>query len=231
MGLVARGEAGLHAVAEELPGEHIVLPADVGDRGEIEAAVEAFVEESGGLDLLVANAGVAHYGPFADVDVELADEMVRVNVLGTIYTLKAGIEPMLDRASGHVVVVSSAAALRAFPWAATYGGTKAAGRALAEALRHELSGTGVELTTAFPGEVDTELHAHERDRMPDWRDDAGALDPDDVATTILAAVEANRRAVYTPPIIRALGLNGIAPRISDRILKAIRGHTAAPRRD
>lgn len=231
LGLVARGVAGLESLARELPGEHVVLPADISDRAAIEAAVERYVNEAGGIDLLVANAGVAHYGPFADVDVELAEEMVRVNVLGTIYTLKAGLVPMIERRSGHIVVLSSAAGLRAFPWAATYGATKAGGRALAEALRHELSGTGVSLTTAFPGETKTDLHAHERDRMPDWHRGANAVEPEQVAAEILAAVEADRRAVYTPAIIRALGLNGLAPRLSDRILKALRGHTVAPRRD
>ena len=77
---------------------------------------------------------------------------------------------MLDRAHGHIVVLSSGAGLRAFPWAAVYGATKAADRGFAEALRHELSGTGVSVTTVFPGEVaDRILHAHERDLLPDWR--------------------------------------------------------------
>lgn len=231
LGLVARGSEGLDALARELPGDHVLLPADVGDRAEIESAVERFIEQAGGIDLLVANAGVAHYGPFVDVDVELAEEMVQANLLGTIYTLKAGLVPMLDRGSGHVVVLSSAAGLRAFPSAATYGATKAAGRALAEALRHELSGTGVGVTTAFPGEAKTDLHAHDRHRMPDWHHGDNALAPEEVAVAIIAGVEADRRAVYTPPIIRALGLNGLAPRLSDKILKTLRGHTAAPRRD
>ena len=231
LGLLARGAQALEALAVELPGDHVVLPADVRDRAAVDGAAEAFVSEAGGIDLLVANAGIAHYGPFVDVDVGLAEEMVQVNILGTIYTLKAGIEPMLDRGRGHVVVVSSAAGLRTFPWAATYGATKAAGRALAEGLRHELSGTGVGLTTSFPGETKTDLHAHERDRMPDWHRGDSAVEPEQVAAEIIAAVEADRRAVYTPAIIRALGLNGLAPRLSDRILKTLRGDTIAPRRD
>ena len=64
------------------------------------------------------------------------------------------------------MIVSSGAGLRAFPSAAGYGATKAAQRAFAEALRHELSGSGVSVTTVFPGEIATHLHDHEKDTLP-----------------------------------------------------------------
>ena len=231
LGLLARGREELEALAAELPGDPVVLEADVAERQQLTSAIERFAAEAGGIELVVANAGVAHHAPFVDLEVERAEEMVRVNLLGTIYTLKAALPLMLDRGAGHVVVVSSGAALRSFPWAATYGATKAGVRGLAEALRHELSGTGVGLTTAFPGEVVTGLHAHDRDRMPDWYRSGDAVDPAEVAGAIIEAVERDRRSVYVPPIIRALGLHGIAPRFADRILRALRGDTAAPRRD
>jgi short-subunit dehydrogenase len=229
VGMVARGEEELKARAGELGAS--AHPADVTDSASIEAATDAFVETAGGLDLLVANAGIAHYAPFADQPIEDAEEMVRVNVLGTMYTVKAGLGHLLDRAAGHIVIVSSGAGLRAFPWAAVYGATKAADRGFAEALRHELSGTGVSVTTVFPGEVETHLHAHERERLPDWRSNDDELPPETLAEAIVAAVEEDRRAVYKPGIVRLLGINGIAPRITDRILAAIRGGSAAPRRD
>ena len=149
--------------------------------------------------------------------------MVRVNVLGTIYTVGAALPHMLDRAHGHVVILSSGAGIRAFPWAAVYGATKAADRGFAEALRHELSGTGVSVTTAFPGEVETELHAHERDLLPDWRENEQELPPQKVAEAIIEAVEADSRAVYMPGPVRLLGLNGIAPRLTDACSAASAG--------
>ncbi len=93
VGLVARGEDELAALAADLPGDPVVLPADVSSRESIEAAVERFIEEAGGIELLVANAGLAHYGPFFDQPIENAEEMVRVNVLGTIYTVGAALGP------------------------------------------------------------------------------------------------------------------------------------------
>ena len=231
LGLLARERSGLESLAANLSGEPVLLPADVSDRGEVEAAVSQFVERAGGLELLVANAGLAHYGPFADMPTELAEEMVRVYALGTVLTVKAGLAPMLDRGRGHVVVISSGAALRAFPGAAVYGGTKAANAGFAEALRHELSGTGVGLTTVYPGEVATDLHSHQPERMPDWRHGDEAIEPERVATETLAAVEAGARAVYVPRAVRVLGMNGLAPRLLDRLLRAVRGPSAAPRRD
>ena len=232
LGLLARDGAALRRLAAELGGEHLALPADVTDRAAVSAAVEDFAAATGGIDLLVANAGIAHYGPFADAEIELAEQMVAVNLIGSLYTVKAGLEVMLASGRpGHIVVTSSGAGLRAFPSGAVYGATKAANRGFAEALRHELSGTGISVTTIFAGEVETELHSHQLDRLPDWRDSEEAIDPDQLAAAVIEAVEADAREIYAPPAVRLLGLNGLAPGLLDRLLRRVRGPAAAPRRD
>jgi short-subunit dehydrogenase len=231
VGLVARGAEELERLAAEIGEAAVPLQADAADRASVDAAVESFVAETGGLELAVANAGRAHYAPFADQPIEHAEEMVAVNVMGTIYTVHAALERMLPRARGHIVVVSSAAGLRAFPSAAVYGATKAADRGFAEALRHELSGTGVSVSTVYPGEIDTDLHAHELDKMPDWRHGDEAIAPEQVAAAIVRGVEEDRRDVFVPSAVRFLGLNGLAPRLLDRVLTRMRGPTVAPRRD
>lgn len=235
LGLLARGRDELELLAAELPaspqGDHLVLVADVSKRGQVDKAVDRFVRRAGGIDLLVANAGIADYAPFADQEVEAIERMVSVNVLGTIWTVRAALGSMLDAVTGHIVILSSGAGLRAFPWAAVYGATKAADRGFAEALRHELSGSGVDLTTVFPGEVETELHAHELDRLPDWRGAEEAISPQLVAEATLAAVREGKREVYVPAAVRLLGLNGLAPKLTDSLLRRARGPAAAPRRD
>jgi short-subunit dehydrogenase len=232
VGLLARSEDELATVAAELGPRAVPLPADVGDREQVRDAVERFIAQAGGLELVVANAGIAHYGPFLAQDVEKAEAMTRVNWLGTVYTVDAALGHLIDRANGHIVVVSSGAGLRSFPWAATYGATKSAQRGFAEALRHELSGSGVSVTTVYPGEIATSLHDHEKASLPDWYhggDAAGGVER--LAAAILRGVEQDRRAVYHPAFIRLLGLNGISPRLADAILRRLRGGTAAPRRD
>lgn len=227
VGLVARSQEDLAALAAELPGgPHPVLPADIGERASIAAALDAF----GPLDLLVVNAGIAHYGPYADLTEEHEEAMVRVNVLGTLHTVRAALAHLAPGA--HVVIVSSGAALRTFPQAAVYGATKAFQRGYADALRHELHERGVSLTTVFPGEIATALHDHEKERMPAWyRGDAAAAPAADMARAIVDGVDADRRYVFFPPIVRLLGIaQGIAPRVADALLRRMRGPTAAPRR-
>jgi NADP-dependent 3-hydroxy acid dehydrogenase YdfG len=231
VGLAARSADELERLAGALGPRAVALPCDVGDAASVRDAVEAFAERAGGLDLVIANAGIAHYGPFLHQDLADIEAMTRVNWLGTVYTVHAALGRLIDRADGHIVIVSSGAGLRSFPWAAGYGATKAAQRMFASALRHELSGSGVGVTTVFPGEIETGLHAHERDRLPDWRGAGQESDPAGLARAVLAAVEADRRSVAYPRQIALLGLDGIAPRLTDRLLRRLRGGSAAPRRD
>jgi NADP-dependent 3-hydroxy acid dehydrogenase YdfG len=233
LGLAARSQDEVRALADELPGEHVPLPCDVSDRAAVEAAVATFVDAAGGIDLVVANAGIARYGPFRETGVDAVEAMTAVNWLGTVYTVGAALPHLLDQAHGHVVIVSSGAGHRSFPWAAGYGATKAAQRMFGEALRHELSGTGVSLTLVYPGEIATSLHEHEKDRMPDWyRGGSDAASAEALAEKVVAGVESDARAVHYPPLVRVLGVvHGISPRLSDRLLRALRGATAAPRVD
>ena len=229
VGLIARNEEEVQALAGQIGERAIPLAADVSDREAIAGAVASFIEQAGGVEILVANAGIARYEPFAEQDPEEVERMVMTNVLGTINTVRAGLLPLLDRGRGHVVVVSSGAALRAFPWAAVYGATKAANKGFAEALRHELSGTGVSVTTVMPGEVKTSLH-DEMKQIPDWRNSKDAIPAEIVAERTVDAIERDRREVHVPGQVKLLALNDMAPGLVDRLLAWIRGGAAAPRR-
>jgi short-subunit dehydrogenase len=233
VGLAARSTSDLEALAAELPGAHEVLTCDVALPKSIASAVEDFVAATGGLDLLVANAGIAHYEPVVEQSLEHIENMTAVNWLGTVHTVQAALPFMLEQRRGHIVVMSSGAGLRGFPGAAAYGATKAAQRAFAEALRHELAGTGVSVTTVFPGEIRTSLHDHERTRMPDWyRGGPDAASPDVLARKILKAVERDSRHLHYRPFVRGMAiLHGLSPAAADRVLRRMRGETAAPRRD
>jgi short-subunit dehydrogenase len=233
LGLVARGEGGLRDLAAELPGDdHVELPADVGDHGSMASAVDRFAGAAGGLDVVVANAGMAHYGPLAEQTIEQAEEMTRINWLGTLYTVQAALPHLLGAQHGHVVVVSSGAGLRSFPWAAVYGATKAAQRMYADALRHELDGTGIGVTTVFPGEIATGFHDHQRDKLPPWRAAQEGVPVGPLADAIVEAIEADERYVHHPKNVQLLGIaHGIHPKLADVMLRRLRGPTAAPRRD
>ncbi len=233
VGLAARSTTDLEALATALPGAHHVLTCDVALQPSIATAVETFVAAAGGLDLLVANAGIAHYAPIAEQRLEHIENMTAVNWLGTVHTVQAALPHMLEQGSGHIVVMSSGAGLRGFPGAAAYSATKAAQRMFAEALRHELAGTGVSVTTVYPGEIRTALHEHERTRMPEWyRGGPDAASPDALAAKIVEAVEHDSRHLHHPPFVKGMRIaHGLSPRFADRILRRLRGDSAAPRRD
>jgi short-subunit dehydrogenase len=201
------------------------LAADISDRDSIRAAVESF----GQVDVLVANAGIAHYHPFTEMPVEQIEQLTRVNWLGTVYTVKAALPGMLERRRGQVVIVSSGAGIRSFPSAAAYGATKAAQRGFGEALRHELKGTGVGVTMVYPGQVKSSLHSHEVETMPDWYKLERGADPEDLANALVAAVEKDRREVFYPPNVRLLRIvHGMWPALADRMLRRIMHRSAAP---
>jgi short-subunit dehydrogenase len=228
LGVVARTESDLHTLVDELPGaDHKILIADASDRQQMAAAVEAF----GDIDIVVANAGVARYLDFAVLPLDEAERMTNVNWLGTLYTVQPALQGMIKRGSGSVVVVSSGAGVRAFPQASVYGGTKAAQLAWARALRHELDGTGVDVTIVMPGELETHLHDHQRDELPEWRQDKYAMPARPLAEQVVKAVEKGEPEVYYPGSIKALRVfQGLSPMIADRVLRLMRGKAAAPRR-
>jgi short-subunit dehydrogenase len=226
LGLVARSEDQLGEVLAALPaGEHQALPADVTDRDSITAAVDRF----GVVDVAVANAGRADYQPFKDMDLDTVEEMTRLNWLGTVYTVKAVLSGMLERRRGHLVLVSSGAGLRSFPSGAVYGATKGAQKGFGEALWHELDGTGVSLTMVYPGEVRSSIHEGKTD-LPEWRQHSEEAEPEPLAEAIVTAVEEDTSAVYYPKVLRGLrAAHGISPRLADRLVRRMRGRSAAPR--
>jgi 3-oxoacyl-[acyl-carrier protein] reductase len=227
LGLVARSEPELRTLVDELPGDdHKILIADASDRQQMAAVVRAF----GHIDVVVANAGVARYLDFPELPLDEAERMTTVNWLGTLYTIQPALGQMTERRSGSVVIVSSGAGVRAFPQASVYGATKAAQLVFGRALQHELDGTGVNVTLVMPGELETHLHDHQRDQLPEWRQDKYALPARPLAERVVKAVETGANEVYYPGSIKALRVfQGVSPKLADRILRMMRGKAAAPR--
>jgi short-subunit dehydrogenase len=203
------------------------LAADVADAEAIASVLERF----GAVDVLVANAGIAHYLPVAEMPLATVEQLTRVNWLGTVNTVKAALPGMLERGRGQIVIVSSGAGIRAFPGAAAYGATKAAQRGFGEALRHELAGTGVGVTMVYPGQIKSALHDHERERMPTWYRSDRVAEPEPLAAAVVKGVEADAREVFYPRNVRLLRIvHGLRPGLADALLRRIMHPSAAPRR-
>lgn len=131
--------------------------ADVGDPVQVASAVADSIERFGDIDVVVANAGISKDKCLLDMPLEDYVTMDRVNHLGVVITLKAVVPRMVERGKGKAVIVSSAAGLTSNVGAPAYCATKFAVRAVAESLRYELLGSGVDVHIAMPTFIDTPL--------------------------------------------------------------------------
>jgi NADP-dependent 3-hydroxy acid dehydrogenase YdfG len=160
------------------------VECDVRDRAQVEAAVARTVDEFGGLDICVANAGVGSYHPFLDTPIEHVEEMVDVNLKGTIYTVRACLPHLYERGEGDVVAVASEAGRRGLPGEAVYCASKFGQVGLIRALDHEAREHGVRCTNVCPGGVATDFALEDgRGRTPDAL--PGMMTAQDVADVVL----------------------------------------------
>jgi NADP-dependent 3-hydroxy acid dehydrogenase YdfG len=160
---------------------------DVRRPDDLEALVAEAVERFGGIDILVANAGVGAYGPFLDLPADQLEEMVDVNVKGTLYAVRAALPHLLESDAADIVTLASEAGRRGLPLEAVYCASKFAQVGFTRALDHELREHGVRCSNVCPGGVATDF-AMGRGRTPDMPELAGMMTPEDVAEVVLFVV-------------------------------------------
>lgn len=129
---------------------------DIADRTGVEAAIGDLADALGGLDVIVANAGIAAQWPVLDGDPEVLETTLRVNVLGTYHTLRAA-GRHISHPHGYALAVASLAAAVHAPLLGAYSASKAAVEALGDTLRIELRHTGAKVGVAYFAELDTEM--------------------------------------------------------------------------
>jgi short-subunit dehydrogenase len=141
----------------------LAVPTDVGQREEVEALAEAAARAFGGIDIWINNAGVATYGGFSDSPMEEHEQVIRTNLLGTMYGSDAALRQFRKQGHGTLINVSSFAGIAAFPFGASYTASKHAIRGLDVALRQELEVSGhenIHLCTISPTSMDTPFFEH-----------------------------------------------------------------------
>jgi short-subunit dehydrogenase len=200
VGLVARSAADLDEVLSLVGGRGVAVPADVADAAEVTDAVRQVEAALGPVDVVVANAGIGAYGPFAATDVDEVDRLTRVNWLGTAYVVRAVLPGMVERRRGHVAVVASIAGRMGAPLEALYSATKFAQVGLAEALEVELAPYGIGVSVVNPGPVATDFfaargHPYDR-RFP------RPVSAERVAAEVVDAVERGRSERFVPRWLR-----------------------------
>lgn len=209
LSLVGREPQLLESLARELGPRHVWFDCDVTNQEALQRAVDETVRALGGIDVVVANAGIATNGTVATTPVEALARVVDVNLTGVIRTVHATL-PHVTARRGYFLIVSSAAAIAAAPGLATYSATKAGVEQFGNSLRLELHHKGVAVGIAHPSWIDTDLVRDARrdlstfDRsLPKLPGPFGRVTPLDVCATALADAIANReRKIYVPKSLK-----------------------------
>ncbi|HMJ03915.1 MAG TPA: SDR family NAD(P)-dependent oxidoreductase [Conexibacter sp.] len=201
--LLARGETGLRRVAARVEADGaraVVVPADVGDREALEAAIGTAARElGGGLDVVVVAAAAGAFGRFDEIPPEDFDRCVQVSFGGAVDTIRA-VLPLLERSGGRLVVVGSAVDAIELPLLSPYVASKHALHGFLESLRSELraSGSPVRLSEVRPGAVDTPFWQHVTHRaglVPPHIPPLTTYTAAAVARAVVACAIAPRRAI------------------------------------
>jgi len=162
----------------------VARPCDVRRAEDLEALAAEAAERFGGIDILVANAGVGAYGPFLDLPPDQLEEMIDVNVKGTLYAVRATLPYLLESDAADIVTLASEAGRRGLPFEAVYCASKFAQVGFTRALDHELREHGVRCTNVCPGGVATDF-AMGRGRTEDMPELAGMMTAENVAEVVL----------------------------------------------
>jgi hypothetical protein len=223
----------LEALTAELgSAEHVWAEADVTDSASLQAAVAKAVTALGGLDVVVANAGIASFGTVRTIDPEAFARTVEVNLTGVFRTVQVTLPHLID-SRGYVLVVSSLAALVPTMGFSAYGASKAGVEAFANALRIEVAPLGVGVGCAHMSWIDTDMvrdadrdlssFRQMRERLP-WPMNS-VTSVAECSAAFVRAIERRSRRVSVP---RAVGLqHWIRPLVNTRLVDSVMAKKSA----
>lgn len=199
--------APLAELAVELGGETHVLTAlaDVRDLAAMQGAADAAIARFGGIDIVVANAGIASFGSVLQVDPEAFRRVLDINVVGVFNTVRATLPAVIER-RGYVLVVSSLAAFTSAPGLAAYHASKAGAEYFANTLRLEVAHRGVDVGSAHMSWIDTPLVQDAKADLSTFREMLTRMPGPLKKTTTVAdcgaafvkGIEGRKKRIYCP---------------------------------
>ena len=219
--LIARNKEKLNQVSEDLKKYNVstfAYECDVSDKLQVNKISKIILDQFGSIDILVNNAGFAVYGSVSNLTIEEIESQMETNYFGMIYFVKNFLPSMLAKKSGHIVNVASVAASFGLPGIASYCASKFAMLGFSEGLKHELKGTGVNITVVSPIMVRTNFFNHPSFKnMPKYS--PTSLSPETVAKAILRASNSPRLEIIVPGFVRgAVWIKNTIPYLINPVL-------------
>ncbi|HIN25886.1 MAG TPA: SDR family NAD(P)-dependent oxidoreductase [Candidatus Marinimicrobia bacterium] len=208
VGIAARRIERLQSVARkcnDLGGNSVVYHLDVSDQDNCKKAAEDFLSVTGGIDIVIANAGIGGEDNISSGDPSAINDILKINILGVTNTVIPFIPIMEKQGSGKIGIISSIASFRGLPDHGGYSSSKAALRFIADSWEHKLVRHKITITTILPGWIASEMTAKHEFKM------AFLMDSDKAAIKIANAIQRGKRKLILPwqwnfivPIFRLL---------------------------
>ena len=175
--IASANQAASHLAAH---GDVLAIEADVADFKSQQGAVNLILEKWGQLDILIANAGVGHFAPIDELDVDLWKETIDTNLTGVFYSIKASVEE-IKKNKGHIFTISSLAGTNFFAGGSAYNASKFGLTGFTQSVMLDLRKYGVKVSTIMPGSV----ASHFNDHQPNTENDAWKIQPEDMGKLIV----------------------------------------------
>lgn len=177
-------------------GEAMGIAADVRNANDQQQAVALLLQKWGRLDVLVANAGVGHFGSIETLTTKQWQETIDTNLTGTFYSIKASI-PALKESKGYIITMASLAGTNFFAGASAYNASKFGLVGFTQAVMLDLRASGIRVTTIMPGSVATHFGDHEPGPGDAWK-----IQPEDIGQIVVDLLRMNPRTLPSKIEIR-----------------------------
>ena len=229
LGLIARREELLSELVNEiqtLGGKAFYRVADISERKETLIGISELIICMGGIDILIANAGVGAPTTIQPFNVETQEKMIKVNLLGVIYCIEAVLQTMLDSGKGHIVAISSLAGFKGLPGESGYTASKAGLNTFMEGMRIQLRPKNIFVSTICPGFIKTPMTEVNNEKDMPW-----LMDAETAANIIIKAIQRKAKVLRFPwqtsLLMRIVGL--LPDWLIERVMKKYNENPPMPK--
>jgi len=190
---LGRAEIQLNALS---PGKTLVLEADVRNMADMKNVVASTLEKFGGVDYLIANAGVGHFANIIDLSEEQWNDTIDINLTGVFNSVKASLEALI-KSQGYVITIASLAGTNFFANGSAYNASKFGLVGFSQAIMLDLRDKGIKVSTIMPGSVATFFNGHEPTGKDDWK-----IQPEDIGQIVVDLIKMPARTLPSKVEVR-----------------------------